>query len=666
MTESGRPTEQPQEEAPPTATHATGGVTWRVVVLSTVIVAVTAPAIFYGEVVFASRNWNIFWSSGVPAPWPLTVLFLLTALTSIPAFRRLQLTRPELLTVYSIVLVVTPLFGIHVLFYVLSKAPSFYHMGRVEPMWESAFINLIPTWWGPSSLSAVDGYFLGGAAVPWSEWSVPVAAWGSFMLALFLANVCLLVLVQQQWIRHERLTFPLAQIPLESVGEARDGSHAARLPVSKAFWAGIAIAAVVGFVSQLSQRLPSVPPLPLEYTAMSQPVVGPLSALGNVQIWLHPWLISLAYIIPAELSFSVWFFWLVRIGLCALAISFGAEPGSAEDWWRWSFPAPTNQATGALVALSIWALWTARRHLARALRIAFSRRSSGEDHDEPLPYRWALLGFGVCFSWLVAFFVLSGCRLSFGLAYVAILVGLYFAYARLQAEAALDPFFWWFNDIAAMSVGMRSLLPQETLALYTMNWAGAPLPSRIFSACSLNTLGAFKIADASGTNLRRLTYLLLAAFAVALALGMFVMLTAMYHQGFLMTSAAKGDYFVSWALLEDGYAMWYDITSEEGRDLGAVLYIVAGGVMTVFLGLMRLRFVWWPFHPIGYLLSNSLSQAMGTFPFLLAWILKVLVTRYGGLRLYRKTIPLAVGLIVGDLLNSSLWNIVALATRGAM
>ncbi len=113
-----------------------GGVTWRAAAIAMVIVAITAPAIFYGEVVFASRNWNIFWSSGVPAPWPLTVLFLLTALTSIPAFRRLRLTRPELLTIYSVVLVVTPLFGIHVLFYLLSKVPSFYHIGRIEPMWE--------------------------------------------------------------------------------------------------------------------------------------------------------------------------------------------------------------------------------------------------------------------------------------------------------------------------------------------------------------------------------------------------------------------------------------------------------------------------------------------------------------------------------------------------
>jgi len=44
----------------------------------------------------------------------------------------------------------------------------------------------------------------------------------------------------------------------------------------------------------------------------------------------------------------------------------------------------------------------------------------------------------------------------------------------------------------------------------------------------------------------------------------------------------------------------------------------------------------------------------------------VLVTRYGGLRLYRVTIPVAIGLIVGDQLNSALWAGVALITGGCV
>ena len=34
---------------------------------------------------------------------------------------------------------------------------------------------------------------------------------------------------------------------------------------------------------------------------------------------------------------------------------------------------------------------------------------------------------------------------------------------------------------------------------------------------------------------------------------------------------------------------------------------------------MRQRFLWWPLHPVGYVLSNSLPIAYGLVPFLIAW-----------------------------------------------
>ncbi|NIR00522.1 MAG: hypothetical protein GTN78_10020, partial [Gemmatimonadales bacterium] len=51
-------------------------------------------------------------------------------------------------------------------------------------------------------------------------------------------------------------------------------------------------------------------------------------------------------------------------------------------------------------------------------------------------------------------------------------------------------------------------------------------------------------------------------------------------------------------------------------------------------------------------------------PFFLGWAFKSLVIRYGGLRLYRLTVPLAIGLIVGDLVNQGVWALVAVVTRG--
>jgi len=82
------------------------------------------------------------------------------------------------------------------------------------------------------------------------------------------------------------------------------------------------------------------------------------------------------------------------------------------------------------------------------------------------------------------------------------------------------------------------------------------------------------------------------------------------------------------------------------------------------LGIMRLRFWWWPLHPVGYMVGMSWGANWYWLPFLIGWASKTLVVRYGGLRLYRATVPLATGLIIGDLLNTGVWGLVALATKG--
>jgi len=90
---------------------------------------------------------------------------------------------------------------------------------------------------------------------------------------------------------------------------------------------------------------------------------------------------------------------------------------------------------------------------------------------------------------------------------------------------------------------------------------------------------------------------------------------------------------------------------------------VAGAAICLLLGLLRLRFWWWPFHPIGYIIANGWGVAWYTVPFFVGWVVKSLVIRYGGLRLYRATVPLAIGLIIGDMLNRGLWSVVSLAMR---
>jgi len=669
-----------EDGRPAAAPSGPGGVTWRAVAISLVIILLSIPPIVYGEVVWGARQAAIIlkagiWSTYAPAAWPLTILFLGAALMSLPALRRIGLTRRELLTVHTAVLVATPLLGSGVLFFVLSMVVGYYYFAHSFMTWET-FLPLIPAWFGPSSQSAVEGYFAGGAAVPWGEWARPLAAWSSFMLCLFGARFCLLAMVQRQWIRNERLTFPLAEVPLQMVEQKGEG-EAGRLTRNKLFWLGLAAAFVFSLLGSLSTRFPAVLSVPSSIVVMQEQSVGPLLGLGRLEILLVPWLVALAYMVPKELSFSVWFFWLAKLGAAAVAISFGADPMPADSWWAHTFPAPFDQVTGAVLVLSAWVLWRARGHLRRALRIAFTRQGRGSDADEPLSYRWAVVGLVVCLVWMVAFLVLAGCRPVFALFYVAVIVGVGFSYARICAETAFDPTTGFVQDIVTIPTGRRGLLPREIIAVFTMGWTYTPFPSQVISVCSLNALTSFKIGDAAGIHLRRLTRLLFVGFLVALAIGAVYMLHSLYAVGVNAVWAGSPHSFPGWYFRWAGHEILDSLTAAEGAvgetgrastHWAAMGWWAVGALSVVFIAAMRLRFLWWPFHPVGYVLGLSVlaDDGPGQSPFLVAWLAKSLVLRYGGLRLYQQTLPIAVGLIIGDVLNRSLWNVISLVTQGRL
>jgi hypothetical protein len=77
----------------------------------------------------------------------------------------------------------------------------------------------------------------------------------------------------------------------------------------------------------------------------------------------------------------------------------------------------------------------------------------------------------------------------------------------------------------------------------------------------------------------------------------------------------------------------------------------------VFLSLMRVRFVWFPFHPAGYVLANTSTMYWLWCPFLIAWLCKLLITRYIGIRGYRTALPFFLGLVLGDYVAASMWSL---------
>jgi hypothetical protein len=66
-----------------------------------------------------------------------------------------------------------------------------------------------------------------------------------------------------------------------------------------------------------------------------------------------------------------------------------------------------------------------------------------------------------------------------------------------------------------------------------------------------------------------------------------------------------------------------------------------------------------PFHPVGLLFVYTWYMDQIWVSIFIGWLLKVLVVRYGGARLYEAAIPFFFGLILGEVMAAAFWVVVA-------
>jgi len=645
------------------------GTSPRAILLAFALLGLLAPVAFYILVWGGSADW--YFAASAPSALPVALLFLLTALMSLRAFQRSGLTRREVLVIYAIVLVGVPLGYKAMLFFMLPKTAVYYYMARAYPVWETAFFQYLPAWWSPSDPAAIEGLFLGGVRVPWSQWWLPTIAWDSFMFCLWFSTFCILLLVQRQWISNERLTFPVAQIPLEVVKEHSGLSRgdrlagAAALPRNRLFWAGAGIAFALMFLDSLKGYVPTVPALPMGHTTVFTSQKGIFAGSRTFEILLWPWLTALAYLVPKEISFSCWFLWALRVVASAIADALGFN---TEGQTQQAVLPAAYQGMGAICALSLWVIWIGRRHLLHVSKVAVGWGWFPEEYRrDALLYRVALIGLLTSFGWMTCFLLMSGCRLTFSVIFLVMLVGYYVLWARLRAETGLGSQSTLPNELTWLMlepVGGAVYRPQEIVTLFTMRWATFPVPDLTLGVNTGSALEAMKISDSAGINLPRLSVALVGGFLISLLVGSFVVMTGLYHYGFYGTAAGLSDSWPARYMREDGGMIFSQITDPMAPQTNnAVIAMLVGAGATVFLGVLRLRFWWWPLHPVGYVFAMAQDVGELVFPFVLGWALKSVIVRYGGLRLYSRTVPLAIGAVVGNMLNSAVWSLVGLARQ---
>jgi hypothetical protein len=559
---------------------------------------------------------------------------------------RAAFTRAELLTIYVIVCVASCLGGHDQLQILFTTLTYVFRNATPENHWADLIHPVLPKGVLVTQTAVIDRLYLGGGSLYARDtllaWVKPTLYWSAYAFSVSGALLCLSAILRKQW-DSERLNYPITEPPLELTDPRRT---MARQP---ALWIGAGLAAAIQLLRLAHTLNPSVPALPIgvQYLQLKS---APWWAMGWIPISSYPFAYGLAYLLPLQLTFSVWFFfWFSRL---QMVVTYAA---GYTEWGK--FPYVQQQGFGAYLGVAVFVLWAARGHLQEVWRHAIGR-GSGLDRDEPFPYRVAFWGFAVCAALVVGFSLHLGMRLSTALVYLPLLFATIMVVARLRGELGLPTIELYqvgVDDVLQRVAGTRAWSRKDLVA-WTLNfWL-----TRTHRQYPMQTyVDAFRLADQCPMSKRSLASVLIAATGLAILASFWAQLHVTYDVGY---ESARFRGPAGWAF---GMDPWRKLQSwllaPRSADLGSSLAYVFGLAFTLFLASMRTRFVWWPFHPVGYLCSGSFGLFRLWLPIFVTWLVKTLILRYGGLEWYRKARPFFFGLIFGEFFVAFLRTLADLA-----
>jgi hypothetical protein len=599
---------------------------------------------------------------------PIGVIFVLFCLCLLNLglrrfWPRAALNGSELAVVYVLAAVGSSVSGIGLIGFMTPSLAAPVHFATETNGWNE-FLPLLPGWLIPTDRRAILDFFVGNGSLYTRShlraWLLPLSAWACFMLALFGTSLCLMAILRRQWVDRERLAFPLVELPLEMT--VRGGGFPALLR-NRAFQLGFALPCLLQNLNSLAYLYPSLPSIPVKPSGEGPLDLGPAfkdppwNALGYFPLGFHPSTIGLSYLLSVEVSFSCWFFYLVRKLEIVAFVALGWGQGGAGSASA-RMPFFQEQGAGAWIAIAVFSLWMARGAIREAWRKAV-HPPAVRDPAAPMSDRAAVAGLLVGSLFLVGFGVAGGMHPAVALVLLASYFAMMTALCRIRAEAGTA---WHFGPwvkphqmpvriFGEGAVDERSLAALGAHGWYNLEYRSSPVPHQI---------EGMKIAEAGRFPAGGLARWMMIALAVGILASYWSVLHLYYREG---AGTAKVN---PWRITM-GLIPWRALAAQLHPanplpDYPGLRAMGVGGVICLGLAWMRSRLTWWPFHPVGYALGNSFELDLLWSQFLIGWLCKVVTLRYGGIRAYRGALPFFIGLILGDYVVASLWTLLGVAT----
>ncbi|MCC7203992.1 MAG: hypothetical protein IT441_02850, partial [Phycisphaeraceae bacterium] len=539
-------------------------------------------------------------------------------------------------------------------------------------------------WDGPRVLPPTD--------LPWSVWRPTLLLWGSLALLVFLSGILLATVVHPQWARHELLPYPLARF----VGELTARAPGSSVPIvlrSKLFWLAVGFVLFVHALNGLNAwQIPFIV-FPRNFPAfLNARVLLPDAVAVNAPMaWavfipqLFFAVIGLSFFLRTEVSLS-----LGLVGAAYLAMaSFMYANGQAVEYNVAGAGNSNLVVFGAWFAGAVVVLYVGRGYYAAVLRGMLGLPRAAET---PPTVIWAARGLLLCAILATGLLVQAGLDWIIAVPLVLLVLMVLMMIARINAETGAFLLLpeWYPAAILLAVAGDAALGPTGYLLAGMVSAILVGEPTEAVTAMTANGLRmidrAAETDDADSpiphpapppTRLPRTPLAMLAAAAIAFAVLLIVVLTIQYNQGLNLDDKWATNVFpsrvpdVASKLVEELSARQQldQSTAAQGWERlallrprpGALGWISLGAVLVLACAYARLRFAWWPLHPVVFMVMGTHPAMHLHYSFLLGWAIKASVVRLGGVRAARTVEPLMVGLIVGDILAMLIWALIGAA-----
>jgi hypothetical protein len=504
--------------------------------------------------------------------------------------------------------------------------------------------------------------------IPWEQWSTPLVTWMPLIVLMLLMVICLALIVHRQWASRERLRYPIADFA-SSLMEQPPGGGRGPIFHDRLFWIGLAVVLAIRVVNGLYEWFPSTMiqiPLGFNFGALAGrfPILSSTPGAGDVtNPHIVPTATAFAFFLASDVGFSLGVSRLIYMVVMAFLISWGVDTsgtymdGGIDGWLTF----------GAYVGISVVLFYTGRRYYGLLVKEAVTFHRSSETDPSGV---WAVRI--IVPSCIVMILLLVRVGLDWPLAILAVLAIplMFVVIARINAEAGV--FFYkpvWQPPAVLIGLfGLTALGPKATIIAGLLAMVLTIDPRECLIPFLTNGL---KMCDGVGVSAGRLGGGAALVLALALAVAVPTALWANYNFG-LQEVGVQQD---PWATVRvpsfPFNAAERSVTklkllgqleqSNNYRPLERIAHmnpdkrflwsVSIGFALVLMTSALRLRFTWWPLHPVFFLVWGTWQVGTFASSYLLGWFIKVAVTKLGGAPIYQRTKRLMVGVIAGDLLG---------------